>query len=77
MNCLRRGQCGVVHTDSVTEEDAALLEAMGLCDQARVRLCRHGEPCIVAVEVSPGVCCRIGLARRLAERINVLPEEEA
>jgi len=34
----------------LAEEDAALLRAMGLCTNARVRLCRVGEPCIVAIQ---------------------------
>jgi hypothetical protein len=67
-------------------DDAALLRAMGLSLSAKVRMCRAGEPCIVAVlsSASPcqgGVvgdgrvvpCCssRIGLARSLAKRILV------
>jgi hypothetical protein len=58
---------------------------MGLHNEARVRLCRAGEPCIVAVSSSLASgrggndcgCaseCRIGLARRLADRILVAPD---
>jgi Fe2+ transport system protein FeoA len=80
---LRRGQTGVVREARLSGEDGALLRAMGLRPNARVRLCRVGEPCIVAVSVglatgggyaTDGGCagtCRIGLARPLAERIMV------
>jgi Fe2+ transport system protein FeoA len=68
---LRPGQCGVVRSSSVGESDAALLGAMGLCCNAKVRLCRAGEPCIVSVVGGRGSSCRIGLARPLAEKIMV------
>ena len=59
-------------------EDAALLRAMGLADRVRVRVCRVGEPCVVALGTVEGKhchChghCRIGLSRGLAERIWVM-----
>jgi Fe2+ transport system protein FeoA len=67
---LRPGQVGVVRTTDMAECDAALLGAMGLCCDAKVRLCRAGEPCIVAIHTGKAAC-RIGLARPLAERISV------
>jgi Fe2+ transport system protein FeoA len=74
---LKRGQTGVVLEAQLGESDSALLRAMGLHPAARVRLCREGEPCIVAVTAGSGPncgCgseCRIGLARSLAQRIFV------
>ena len=68
---LKPGQSGVVRTAGVGESDAALLGAMGLCCNAKVRLCRAGEPCIVAITTGRGAGCRIGLARPLAEKIMV------
>ena len=68
---LKPGQCGVVREAGVGEADAALLGAMGLCCNAKVRLCRAGEPCIVAITTGRGAGCRIGLARPLAEKIIV------
>jgi hypothetical protein len=44
---------------------------MGLACNSRVRLCRSGEPCIVAVMTGGRASCRIGLARPLADRIMV------
>lgn len=68
---LRRGECGVIQRSTLSTGDAALLAAMGLCCNAKVRLCRAGEPCIVAVMSGRGAECRIGLARSLAERLHV------
>ena len=68
---MRRGDVGVIQSASLAGDDAALLGAMGLCCNAHVRLCRAGEPCIVAIATGKGAGCRIGLARPLAERILV------
>lgn len=70
---LRPGELGVIERSTLAADDAALLAAMGLCCKARVRLCRAGEPCIVAVLSGGrgGPECRIGLARSLAERLHV------
>jgi Fe2+ transport system protein FeoA len=80
---LRNGEVGVVSESALDETDAAFLRAMGLCNEARVRLTRAGEPCIVTVgsdcgcaggKEGRGWACRIGLARPLAERIFVTIE---
>ncbi|HYF14630.1 MAG TPA: FeoA family protein [Phycisphaerales bacterium] len=75
LSCLRRGQTGVVCEANVPAQDAAYLRAMGLRPNAKVRVCRLGEPCIVEVlssgSESCGACCRIGLARELADRVIV------
>jgi Fe2+ transport system protein FeoA len=68
---LKPGQAGVVRSAALSGSDAAMLGAMGLCCNAKVRLCRAGEPCIVAVTTGRGAGCRIGLARPLAEKILV------
>jgi Fe2+ transport system protein FeoA len=82
LSTLRRGQRAVVREARLTGKDAELLRAMGLHTDVRVRLCRAGEPCIVAVGSTVGDCgcgseCRIGLARPLAERIFVTIEDSA
>lgn len=76
LSSLRRGQTGVLCEERLASDDAAMLRAMGLHPAARIRLCRVGEPCIVAVAGGTGGCgcgstCRIGLARSLASRIFV------
>ncbi len=82
LSTLRRGQRAVVREARLSGKDAELLRAMGLHTDVRVRLCRAGEPCIVAVGSIVGDCgcgseCRIGLARPLADRIFVTVEEVA
>lgn len=68
---LQPGQHAVVRCASLPAGDAALLGAMGLRCEARVRLCRAGEPCIVAVLTGGLASCRIGLSRAVAECIVV------
>lgn len=68
---LRDGQTGRVLTSQLDPRDAQVLSAMGLRADAEVRLCRTGQPCIVAVVGVHGLCCRIGLAGALAERVVV------
>ncbi len=75
---LRSGDCGTVCECELEGHDGALLRAMGLCPNARVRLCRAGGRMIVAVggigaEGGRGGESRIGLARELADRIMVAP----
>jgi Fe2+ transport system protein FeoA len=66
---LRQGQTGVICDAALDAESAAMLRAMGLRPDCRIRLCRTGEPCIVAA--GRDGACRIGLTRRLAERVFV------
>jgi Fe2+ transport system protein FeoA len=68
---LRPGQSAIVNSARLSQGDAALLGAMGLGCNSRVRLCRAGEPCIVAVMTGGHASCRIGLARPLADQIMV------
>lgn len=70
---LKPGQAAVVRSADVARSDAEYLGAMGLCCNAKVRLCRAGEPCIVAIQSGSGASCRIGLARPLADKIVVEP----
>lgn len=47
--------------------DADRLRAMGICDGRRIELLRSGDPLIVRAAGT-----RIGISRRLAERVQVL-----
>lgn len=77
LTSLRPGQTAVIAEARLDADDAALLTAMGLAQRIRIKLCRVGEPCIVALgQVEGRHChcnghCRIGLARTLADRIFV------
>lgn len=77
LTTLRPGQTAVIAESRLDADDAALLRAMGLTDHSRIKICRIGQPCVVALGPVEGKhchCnghCRIGLARGLAERIMV------
>jgi Fe2+ transport system protein FeoA len=60
------------HTDDCAS-DVETLRAMGLRVNATVRVCRCGDPFIVDVRHAAGGGCRIGLSRRLAQRLMVSP----
>lgn len=59
-----------VRVQSVTGDcdDAARLQAMGVCVGRRVMLVQSGDPLIVRVAGS-----RIGISARLAEQVQVMP----
>lgn len=65
---LQAGQHGVVQSlDELKCEDCDLLRAMGMTDRCTFRVCQAGEPWIVQVEST-----RIGLSRRIADRLRVM-----
>lgn len=68
------GQHARICSARVDADDAAYLSALGLGQSARVVVRRRGEPCIVALCGERDGGCRIGLARRLADRILVEPK---
>lgn len=74
---VRAGQIAIVERVELDADDAALLCAMGLCEGAHLRVCRSGEPFVVAVGgISPEKChcggsCRVGISRALAKQILV------
>lgn len=74
------GQTGVVCQLCDDPRDAALLRAMGLRQNALVRVCRLGDPCIVEVLARDGCVAscgsRIGLARPLARQVMIGPAPE-
>ncbi len=72
---LQRGRTGRIALSDDSSPDAAMLRAMGLKPQAEVRICRLGQPCIVAVKNQCGGGCRIGLDRSIAERVMVCPAD--
>ena len=69
-----RGQRGVLRSAALEGGDGDMLMAMGLRPNCRLRLCRKGETCIVAVETGCGGGCRSGLDKRRAERLLVEPD---
>lgn len=57
---------------TLPEGDAGTLAAMGLRPGCQLRVCKAGQPCIVAVDGHAGGC-RIALSRDIASTLCVLP----
>lgn len=70
---MKPGDSGCIVGADLPEGDRAYLRAMGLRDNARITVCRLGEPCIVRVMGGCGCSFRIGLARPLADKVFVGP----
>jgi Fe2+ transport system protein FeoA len=68
---LRTGESASVCDTSQCGDDGAMLRAMGLKPNAEVRMCRGGASCIVEVRFCDGPWCRLGLSRRIANRVMV------
>jgi Fe2+ transport system protein FeoA len=70
LNQLRRGDRAVMAGSSLSEEDRALLQAMGLDEQSAFTVCRAGRagPCIIQLDAT-----RLGLSPELAARILTRP----
>src|SRR6185295_1666767 len=54
---------------AVDTELRTLLRALGLTDNSPIRVCKRGEPCVVQVRAT-----RIGISRRIAQHITVVPD---
>lgn len=68
LTSLAPGTTCTLHAAEVDRGCGDLLQALGLTDRCRLRLCKVGEPCIVQVRTT-----RIGLSRLVADAIMVLP----
>ena len=64
-----RGSRVRVDLGGLDADDRELLRAMGLRAECVVEVCRVGEPCILEVREGCGGGCRIGMSRRLADRV--------
>lgn len=77
MTAMPVNTCAHVCETCMDPRDAAMLRAMGMRPNAKVRMIRSGEPCIIEVlGINPatgGCGCRIGLSRDLASRVTVRP----
>lgn len=69
---LKRGAYGVL-VCSGDDATGQTLRAMGLRPKCRLRVCRGGRHCIVAIETACGGGCRLGIDRSLADRVLVRP----
>jgi Fe2+ transport system protein FeoA len=67
---LATGGVARLHGRDLAQGEACLLAAMGLSEGCRLVVRASGDPCIIEVRAT-----RIGLARRLAERMLVRVEK--
>ena len=63
---LSENEQAVVHMPGLEADEREALIAMGLHEEATVKLCQQGQPCIVQVEAT-----RLGLSQEVAARILV------
>ncbi len=69
---LAQGRLGQLLAMDLCCEDCQLLQAMGMTDQCKIRMCRRGSSCIVQVGET-----RLGVAASVADRILVRPLQTA
>ena len=72
LSAVQPGRLATVVDRLMSEDDAELLNAMGLVDGASVRVCRGGPRCIIQVSAT-----RLALAPDVACRVLVLPWVES
>jgi Fe2+ transport system protein FeoA len=66
---LKVGDVARIVEAAIDPEDQSLLQALGLTDNSRLRVCKRGEPCVVQVRAT-----RIGISSRIARHITVIAE---
>ena len=64
---LRVGATAQLHEARVDPECRAWLRALGLTDASTLRVCKHGDPCIIHVRST-----RIGLSKSVASSLFVI-----
>lgn len=64
------GATATLHDVRVDAECRTVLRGLGLTDACRLRLCKHGEPCIIQVRST-----RIGLSRAVSEHVYVVRDQ--
>jgi len=69
---LRAGAEVRLHEVCVDHECREWLRALGLTDASDLRLCKHGDPCIIQVRST-----RIGLSKAIASCVFVLDGQPA
>lgn len=71
LSTLPGGSVATIAGSTVPDDATALLSAMGLSNQNRLKVCRVGDPCIVKVRST-----RFGISSVVARNILVQPVRE-
>ena len=69
---LRAGDRGRLHATRLVEDDRAMLQALGMAENCRFRVCKAGDPWIVQVHGT-----RVGMAPAVASQLLVVPDAPA
>jgi Fe2+ transport system protein FeoA len=69
LTSLEAGTSARLHDTQLDEDTRSLLRSLGLTDASRLRVCKHGEPCIIQVRAT-----RIGVSSSVAGGIYVVPD---
>lgn len=70
LSTLRSGDRATLHRRDLCCEDCDLLNAMGMTERCKLRVCRIGHPCIVQVAST-----RLGISSAMARNIMVVPDQ--
>ena len=68
---LTKGDTARIESSDLSDDDTAMLRALGLRPEAPFKVCRLGHTCIVEMCDRLGSGCRIGISRSLAKRLVV------
>lgn len=69
---LGHGARARMHKAELQCDECDMLNALGMTDQCRFRVCKIGNPCIIQVGGT-----RIGLSASLTDKITVEPEQDS
>ena len=72
LNCLKRGDEGVICETCLDASDAAYVRALGVRPNRCVRVCRASGSCVIEVGSGNGSWARVALSRTLASGIRVM-----
>ena len=72
LTSLSAGDVAVLDGTDLGRDELALLQALGLTDHCKLRVCKAGDPWIVQV-----FSTRIGLANAVARRLQVVRQPQS
>ena len=71
LNCLKRGDEGVICESCLDASDDAYVRALGVRPNRCIRVCRAAGACVIEVGSGNGSWSRVALSRTLASGIRV------
>ncbi len=71
LNCMKRGDEGVICETCLDDSDDAFVKALGVRPNRCIRVCRASGSCVIEVGSGRGTWSRVALSRTLASGIRV------